>query len=184
MSAGKGKRRLTKEERALWTGVIRSVAPLRVSIDPDVDSSEIELPPSKPVEQLVRPGTATASPAKKAPPLAPLGRRLKQRVARGTEAIDTRIDLHGLTQAEAHSALLQFLRRAQGNGAKLVLVITGKGGRVDDDSRERGVLRRQVPLWLRLAEFRDYVVGFEAAHPSHGGEGALYIRVRRGRERA
>jgi DNA-nicking Smr family endonuclease len=182
MSAGKGKRRLTKEERALWIGITRSVAPLRVSVDPDVDSSEIELPPSKPAAQSVHAGKAAASPARKAPQLAPLGRRLKQRVARGNESIDARIDLHGLTQAEAHSALLHFLRRAQGDGAKLVLVITGKGGRVDGDSRERGVLRRQVPLWLRLPELRDYVVGFEAAHPFHGGEGALYIRVRRRRE--
>jgi DNA-nicking Smr family endonuclease len=183
MSAGKGKRRLTREERALWTGVTRSVAPLRVSVDPDVDSSAIELPPPAQDPQAMRTGKAAAPPAKKPPPLAPLGRRLKQRVARGAEAIDARIDLHGFTQAQAHSALLHFLRRAQGNAAKLVLVITGKGARADDGSRERGVLRRQVPLWLRLPEFRDYVVGFEAAHPAHGGEGALYIRVRRGRAR-
>jgi DNA-nicking Smr family endonuclease len=179
MTTRKGKRRLTKEERALWTGVTRSVAPLRVSVDPDVDSSAIELPPSLPKQRLVPAGTAAAAPVKKPPPLAPLGRRLKQRVARGTEAIDARIDLHGFTQAQAHSALLHFLRGEQRNGAKLVLVITGKGGRSDDGMRERGVLRRQLPLWLRLPEFRDYVVGFEAAHPSHGGEGALYIRVRR-----
>ncbi len=184
MSAGKGKRRLTREERALWTGVTRSVAPLRISVDPDVDSSGIELPPLAPPppdQQSVRTGQTAALPAKKPPPLAPLGRRLKQRVARGNQAIDARIDLHGFTQAGAHSALLHFLRRAQDNGAKLVLVITGKGARGDGDLRERGVLRRQLPLWLRLPEFRDYVVGFEAAHPSHGGEGALYIRVRRGR---
>jgi len=183
MTTRKGKRRLTKEERALWTGVTRSVAPLRVSIDPAVDSSPMELPPPAPEQRSIPGGKATAASAKKPPPLAPLGRRLKQRVARGTEAIDARIDLHGFTQAQAHSALLHFLRRAQGDGARLVLVITGKGGRADDGSRERGVLHRQVPLWLRLPEFRDYVVGLEAAHPSHGGDGALYIRVRRGRLR-
>ena len=179
MTTRKGKRRLTKKERALWTGVTRSVAPLHVSVDPDVDSSEIELPPPPPAQRSIPIGKVAASPVKKPPPLAPLDRRLKQRVARGTNSIDARIDLHGLTLAQAHSALLHFLRGAQGKGAKLALVITGKGGRADDGSHDRGVLRRQVPLWLRLPEFRDYVVGFEAAHPSHGGEGALYIRVRR-----
>jgi DNA-nicking Smr family endonuclease len=62
-----------------------------------------------------------------------------------------------------------------------VLVITGKGGRADEARSERGVLKRQVPLWLRLPEFRPYVVGFEDAHIGHGGEGALYVRVRRAR---
>ncbi|MGA7490539.1 MAG: Smr/MutS family protein, partial [Xanthobacteraceae bacterium] len=101
-----------------------------------------------------------------------------QRLARGSEAIDTRIDLHGKTQGQAHAALLRSLRRAQQEGARFVLVITGKG-RTGDDASERGVLRRQVPQWLRLPEFRAYVVGFEAAHVGHGGEGALYVRIRR-----
>jgi DNA-nicking Smr family endonuclease len=59
-----------------------------------------------------------------------------------------------------------------------VLVITGKG-RASDSNPERGVLRRQVPHWLGLPEFRSFVVGFEEAHIGHGGEGALYVRVRR-----
>jgi DNA-nicking Smr family endonuclease len=112
------------------------------------------------------------------PPLAPLGRRLKQRVARGKQAIDARLDLHGLTQSEAHAVLLRFLRNAQARDARLVLVITGKGVRGDG---ERGVLKRQVPHWLGLPEFRSLIVGFEDAHVAHGGEGALYLRVRRAR---
>jgi DNA-nicking Smr family endonuclease len=110
-----------------------------------------------------------------------LDRRQKQRLARGTQAIDARIDLHGRSQAEAHAALLRFLRRAQGNRAKFVLVITGKGTRGRSDGEARGVLQRQVPLWLSLPEFRPYVIGFEPAGLSHGGEGALYVRVRRAR---
>jgi DNA-nicking Smr family endonuclease len=82
-----------------------------------------------------------------------------------------------MTQGEAHVALVHFLHRAQRHGARFVLVITGKGTRAGD----RGVLRRQVPLWLGLPEFRDAVVGFEEAHAAHGGEGALYVRLRRPR---
>ena len=99
---------------------------------------------------------------------------MKQRVARGKEAIDARLDLHGFTQSEAHAALLRFLRNANARNARLVLVITGKGR-----GGEIGVLRRQVPQWLGLPEFREFVVGFEDAHITHGGEGALYVRVRR-----
>ncbi len=74
------------------------------------------------------------------------------------------------------------MRRAQGDGAKYVLVITGKGRMsASDGSREVGVLKRQVPQWLRLPEFRIYVTGFENAHVGHGGEGALYVRLRRQR---
>jgi DNA-nicking Smr family endonuclease len=111
--------------------------------------------------------------------LSNLGRRERQRLARGTLAIDARIDLHGLTQSEAHAALARFLRRAQADDARFVLVITGKGARFP--GAERGVLRRQVPLWLGLPEFRAYVVGFEDADTTHGGQGALYVRLRRRR---
>ena len=114
------------------------------------------------------------------PPLAPLGRRDKQKLARGRESIDARLDLHGMTQAEAHAALFRFLLRSQADGAKYVLVVTGKGGR-GDDTGGRGVLRRQVPHWLRLPEFRGLILSFEAADVGHGGEGALYVRMRRAR---
>jgi DNA-nicking Smr family endonuclease len=110
-----------------------------------------------------------------------LERRDKQRLVRGTQTIDARIDLHGRTQSEAHAALLGFLRRAQAQGARFVLVITGKGGG-PGSSGERGVLKRHVPLWLRLPEFRLLVLAIEDAHVAHGGEGALYVRVRRPRD--
>jgi DNA-nicking Smr family endonuclease len=120
-----------------------------------------------------------APPPKPAPRLEPLDRRLKQRLARGSEPIEARIDLHGRTQDEAHAVLLRFLRKAQDDGAKFALVITGKGARARDEWSERGVLKRQVPLWLKLPEFRVYVVGFEPAHVGHGGEGALYVRIKK-----
>ena len=171
------RRPLSEEERALWTGFVRSIDPLhheRESLEPLTGKTPAPAPP-RPV---ARP---EAPPEKKAPPLAPLGRRLKQRVARGREPIDARLDLHGFTQTEAHAALLRFLFRAQADGAKIALVVTGKGTGKTSDQRERGVLRRQVPMWLSLPEFRPLVVGFEDAHIGHGGQGALYVRLRRAR---
>jgi DNA-nicking Smr family endonuclease len=119
--------------------------------------------------------------AAKSPPFAPLGRRLKRKIARGREQIDARIDLHGLTQTEAHAALMRFLHRAQADGAGIVLVVTGKGSQARDAAFARGVLKRQVPMWLALPEFRPLIVGFEDAHTGHGGQGALYVRLRRGK---
>ena len=179
MSPRDGSRRcvLSQDERVLWTTVTRSIEPLRqgtpVTAEP---GAEIAAPAPK------RKPAPAAAPAKPAPPaLAPLGRRMRTRVARGKEVIDGRLDLHGLTQSEAHAALLRFLRTASAREARLVLVISGKGskhvgGRGDS---ERGVLKRQVPQWLALPEFRGLVIGFEEAGVRHGGEGALYVRLRR-----
>ncbi|MEJ2433181.1 MAG: Smr/MutS family protein [Pseudolabrys sp.] len=104
---------------------------------------------------------------------------------RGREVIDARIDLHGLTQAQAHSALLHFLREASARDKRLVLVITGKGSRTAGarGDGKPGVLKRQVPQWLGLPEFRKLVIGFEDAHIAHGGEGAIYVRIRKSKGR-
>lgn len=181
----RGPRRLSADERALWRAVTQSVVRMRgvPEIEPDAEPAPVRIVAPAPPVLVPQPVPAKPRPKLEpaAPPLAPLGRKLRSKVARGSETIDARIDLHGLTQAEAHGALLHFLRRAQGNGFRLVLVITGKGARADDGFGERGVLKRQVPHWLRLPEFRLYVVGFEDAHVAHGGEGALYVRIRRSR---
>jgi len=104
----------------------------------------------------------------------------RRRVARGQASIDARLDLHGMTQKQAHAALLHFLHQARAQDAKLALVVTGKGmGGATGSATERGALRRQVPLWLALPEFRRFIVSFEQAHDSQGGGGALYLRLRR-----
>jgi DNA-nicking Smr family endonuclease len=140
----------------------------------------LEAPPTRaPVSPRPIPSITVRKPSKPAvPPLAPLGRRERSRLSKGRSEIDARIDLHGMTQTRAHRALHGFLQRAHHDGMTFVLVITGKG--VVGDA-ERGVLRRQVPQWLALPEFRTLVVGFEEAHIGHGGEGALYVRIRRAR---
>ena len=116
------------------------------------------------------------------PPLAPLERKLKRDLARGRGGVDSALDLHGLNQAEAHHALRSFLVDAQARGHRLVIVVTGKG-RAGASSwiDEPGVLRRLAPHWLRAAELRGIVLGFEEAARAHGGAGALYVRLRRAR---
>ena len=143
--------------------------------EPPVAAKSASLPKPAPA---ARP--AKAARPDKPPPLAPLGRRERSQLSRGRKEIDARLDLHGMTQTRAHRALLSFLQRASSDGLTFVLVITGKGRAAGPES-ERGVLRRQVPEWLSLPEFRTLVVGFEEAHIGHGGEGALYVRVRRAR---
>jgi DNA-nicking Smr family endonuclease len=176
MSARDRRRRLlSPEERVLWSTVTRAIAPLREAPAAQHEDAAEIVTPAAPVKAADLP---VAAPAPAPPSLTPLGRRLRARVARGKQAIDARLDLHGLTQSEAHAALLHFLRSASARGAHLTLVITGKGQRSDG---EGGVLRRQVPHWLRLPEFRAFVIGFEPAHIAHGGEGALYVRIRRAR---
>ncbi len=171
-------RGLSDDERVLWSTVTRSIAPLKgrkAAEAPDAAAAE-------PKPKSVKASAPVAAPARKhavaPPPLAPLGRRMTQKLKRGVTDIEGRLDLHGLTQAEAHMVLQRFLRQAQARDARVVLVITGKGGAAGEG---RGVLKRQVPLWLEGAELRALVIGFESAGHGHGGEGALYVRVRRGR---
>jgi DNA-nicking Smr family endonuclease len=190
------RRRLSDDEHALWRGVTHSIAPLKrrpphLLLAEVLDAGTAGRKAKPSASKRVHPMPSHATPAPKSPPraksalpvrsppLIPLDRRLKQRLARGTEEIAGRIDLHGRTQIEAHAALLRFLARAQADGAKTVLVITGKGSGANGFAGERGVLKKHVPQWLALPEFRVYVAGVEEAHGTHGGQGALYVRVRR-----
>ena len=181
------KRSLSEEERALWESVAKQTKPLRKK--PRAAKAEAAAPaaealiaakpaaPPKPLPSSKISRAPSPDPPPAAPPLAPLGRRERSQLSRGRKEIDARLDLHGMTQTRAHRALSGFLQRAHREGLTFVLVITGKG-RMGAES-ERGVLRRQVPQWLSLPEFRSLVVGFEEAHIGHGGEGALYVRIRR-----
>jgi DNA-nicking Smr family endonuclease len=128
-----------------------------------------------------------ASPKPKAPPLAEFDRRKVRHIARGKVEIDARIDLHGLRQSEARYRLIGFLHSAQARGHRTVLVITGKGSTTPVDplayalgEPQRGVLRRLVPQWLGEPDLRTLVVSFTTASLRHGGDGALYVHLRRG----
>jgi DNA-nicking Smr family endonuclease len=169
------------EELVLWQNVTRSVAPLKRRKPADPRPAEETLEPKKTAKPA--PAVRAAAPPPKATPpkppaLAPIDRRTLSRVNRGALSIDARIDLHGMTQAAAHDRLIDFLSGAQASGARLVLVITGKG-KTGDGEGERGILRRLVPVWLASAELRPVVVGFDEAGRAHGGAGALLVRLRR-----
>ena len=186
MTAGGGRKgRLSSEDITLWEGVTRSIKPLRKRA-PRVEPTPEEkpAPPAKRSAAAKPAPSPIASPAqpkpkKEAPPsLTSLDRRTRQKIARGNHAIDARLDLHGYTQAQAHDVLLRFLHVTQSRGGRVALVITGKGGR----GQGVGALKRAVPMWLALPEFRSMVIGYVTAAIGHGGEGALYVRLRKVRE--
>lgn len=187
-SFGNGRlRRLSAEEIELWLSVTKSVAPrpgIRAPEPPPKPNGRAAGPADEiePKDSRPKPNpepTPAAAGRRAVAPLAPLERRLRQKLARGRAAPDAAIDLHGLRRQEAFVALHQFLSKAQREGARLVLVVTGKGERGLSEEGAAGVLRRSVPQWLRGAEYHSIVVGFEEATRPHGGAGALYVRIRR-----
>ena len=190
----RGRRALiTEEDRRLWEQVRRSATPLRPEPPPEVAAATPAPPPvaspkapapPKPRAAAKAPRPAPPPAKPKPPPAPPVGgfdRKTVTRLSRGTVAIDARIDLHGMTQEAAHHRLLRFLEASRADGGRIVLVITGKGAPAEPGlgGSGRGVLRRAVPEWLRSAPFRLLVSGYENAGRRHGGEGALYVRLRR-----
>lgn len=179
MTGRERKRRLSAEERVLWSTVARTVKPLRLE-GGKVASSEPDLSPPAP------PSLSSQSP-QDLPPFRPppqsyskspsIDRPTIQKLAKGKLVIDATIDLHNMNQVEAHDRLLGFLHRASAAGFRHVLVITGKG------SSGNGVLRRAVPEWLSTPPFAGFVSGYGIAARHHGGAGAIYIRLKRVRSR-
>lgn len=111
--------------------------------------------------------------------------RTSQRLKRGKMPIEGRLDLHGRTQNEAYDALLDFIPRAYSQKKRCVLIITGKGNRQENGvyspSPKTGVLKQKTPEWLNTAPLNAYVLKIETARQIHGGEGALYVLLRRER---
>lgn len=174
------RRGLTPEERTLWAHVVQSAKPMPGRTLP-VPEPRPE-PEEKPVPVVPMLSAAKAPARPRLLPLAGVERRLLKDLSCGSRQVDGRLDLHGMRQAEAHQALRMFLHRHHGLGSKLLLVITGKGGGPDSPGGERGILRRLVPHWLSDPDLRSLVVGFEVSARQHGGEGALYVRLRRRRD--
>ena len=185
------RRHLSNEELDLWRQVTKTIAPMRKApvLPPSPElppPAKAAPPPPAPMgrksKKIVVPVVEAPKPPPRPPilPLTQIEPRLRQRLRRGRSDIDRAIDLHGLRQDEAHRRLHGFLAECQRDGARLVLVITGKGRGAEDAYEEPyGVLRRAVPHWLREPALRSMVIGFEEATATHGGAGALYVRVRR-----
>jgi len=178
--SGGSSRSLSHEERILWSRVARSVAPLPgKAADPEaVEAADFAtLLDERPSDD--RQIAVSAPSVGVAPPRADRQHRLdsttRGKLAKGRLAIEGKVDLHGLTQSEAHALLLSFLHRAYADGRRYVLVVTGKGASLGSD----GVLKRAVPAWLATLPFRALVSGHETASRGHGGAGALYVRLRR-----
>ncbi|SRR5581483_6301833 len=170
----------------LWERVARSARPLektRVAAKPVMPKPARSLKPDD-ITPSVKPETGPKP--RPAPPARgeALDRGTARKLERGALAVEARLDLHGMRQKEAHSALRRFLKSAQGKGYRHVLVITGKGtepdaGRSFFAGEERGVLRQAVPHWLAAPELAHIVVSFSPAPRRLGGEGALYVRLRK-----
>lgn len=196
------RRGLSAEDRAIWDRVRQGTTPLHPERRaPAPDPAPRPAPPVEtpdPVEPLLlrpmgRPQPRTGfqpAPPRPAPvgrPEPGLDRRTADRLRRGARAPDARIDLHGMSAARAHARLDRFLGEALAAGHRCVLVITGKGGRrgsAEDApfmTPEDGVLRQAAPRWIRSGPFATRIVGIFEAHARHGGAGAFYVYLKKGR---
>jgi DNA-nicking Smr family endonuclease len=178
-------------DHALWDEVKRSVKPLGRNLGRKSVAAKL----GKPAEIAASIASPTVAPKRRTitavpPPLAQMDRRTAQRLNRGQIEPEARLDLHGEGVETARMKLLHFLSHERHHGVRFVLVITGKGsspyarhtlhGTSHFHTPEReGRLRREVPLWLHEESFRLHAVGFQPAHPRHGGGGAFYVRLRK-----
>jgi DNA-nicking Smr family endonuclease len=194
------KRRLRPDELELWQQIARSTDPLHKHkpIDPTPKASPkrplVSTKPPEPIAQFKPGETAPRRSETLVPPSTAADRLRKDPVAmdskafgrlkRGKLSPEGRIDLHGMTLDQAHGALARYILTAQSRGFRLVLVITGKGDREDPYDpmpRRRGLLKTQVPQWLRMPPVAQAVLQVTEAHRKHGGGGAYYVYLRKRR---
>ena len=177
-----------EDDAELWARIARSAKPLTKNRATQVDVPR--KPPAPPKSMARKAGTASV-PAPK-PPSRPshtpsaggLDRQTARKLDKGHLAVEARLDLHGMRQRDAHAALRKFLKWAQGQDYRHVLVITGKGavraeGQSFYEDEARGVLRQAVPHWLSLGDLAPLIVSCAEAPRRLGGGGALYVRLRK-----
>ncbi|NNJ74397.1 MAG: DNA mismatch repair protein MutS [Anderseniella sp.] len=196
---------LKDDDHEVWEQVTRTVKPLNRL--PYVKPAA-EIRPARPVsdhERNVKSVPRPADPVRKAAraivrhaiqpqPHNNLDRRHKQKLSRGNVDIEARLDLHGHSVERARMSLLGFLQSSREQGFRNVLVITGKGASpftrhtlhstdVFQAPERQGRLRAEFPRWMAQREFSSSIVGFQPAHPRHGGGGAFYVRLKRKADR-
>jgi DNA-nicking Smr family endonuclease len=170
-----GKRRLTADEVREWRQAMGEIPPDPPAPRPDSRFYLLTAPPAPARKQKAAtpplPGAIPPHDAKA--------------IRRGRVAIEARVDLHGMTQDRAHTTLVRFLKKCTADGARCVLVITGKGGKRTDDSPYAefgaGVLRSSLPHWLESPELAPLIIASAPAAPKDGGDGARYVLLRRRR---
>jgi len=190
-------RHLSPDEKALWDQVAERTTPMKPEVReamPQVFAKPAKRP--KPAAPITDFQVGSKVPEVSRNDFAPsIGMQLRSapvqmdnksfgRMTRGKIKPEARIDLHGMTIAEAHPELTSFILRAEAAGKRLVLVITGKGKRRDEGGPmpvRQGVLRHQVPQWLALPPLSSVVLQVTPANIRHGGDGAYYVYLRRRR---
>jgi DNA-nicking Smr family endonuclease len=184
---GRAPRDIAAEDAALWDRIAATAKPLRPK------TRAVPKPKAAVSEESEKPMKARALPPLAPSPAAParalaagvmvdLDRRTAERLRRGQLTIDGRIDLHGMTQEDAHAALTRFLSASRAMGRRCVLIITGKGRPQKKDmagAAGGGVLKQAVPRWLNQPSLRSQILAFVAAQPKDGGAGALYVLLKR-----
>lgn len=198
---------LTAEDRALWKQLSQSIEQLppsksrgRVPVQAAATDGPTFKPQAGPLVDAKAHDYDLPRPASKAghrergasdpPPLAPFDRKRARGLVTGRIAIDAKLDLHGLRQDEAFHRLQGFLHACSARGLSTVIVVTGKGGvrpasgpqeLIGYTGPERGILRRNLPLWLDQPDLRAIVASYAQASIRHGGDGAFYIHLRKRR---
>jgi DNA-nicking Smr family endonuclease len=185
MNSERRRRTLTRGELDLWRQAVKDAVPLPGrDLEAETAGAAPPAPEPPPPQSAPRPSPRPprSRPAPELPVLAPgaskgTDKRTAERLRHGEMPIEGRLDLHGMTQDQAHGALSRFILRVHDEGKRCVLVITGKGYR----DGQTGVLRQSVPRWLNTPPLRERILSFAHAQPKHGGEGALYVLLKRRR---
>jgi len=170
---------IAADDAALWQKIAATAKPLKApkrAPAPKPAPPKESAAPRKPRSAPPAPPTAPKPRALEAGAVVDLDRRTAERLKRGQLAIDGRIDLHGMTQEDAHAALARFVAASRAGGRRCVLVITGKGR---PNAQGGGVLKQAVPRWLNEPALRSQILAFVAAQPKDGGGGALYVLLKR-----
>jgi DNA-nicking Smr family endonuclease len=177
--SGRRRGELSDEDRIVWAMVAKTAKPLKGKPGLPTEPAKIETEPMEALLSVAPEPAPPPRPEKSAPKQKsgqhPFDQQTRDKLLKGRLPIEARVDLHGMTQSEAHGLLLSFLQRAHAAGVRYVLVITGKGASFGSD----GALKRAVPAWLSTPLFRVLVSGHDDAARQHGGAGALYVRLRR-----
>lgn len=192
-------RRLNPEEQALWRQLTQGIRAFRARPRPAQSSApesargapsppdEPDQPPRRIKGRVPPPRPVPAPPPRVRVPVPVLDRGWERRIRAGQLQPDASIDLHGHTLASAHAALEGALTQAVAMGSRVLLVVTGKpraggaGERSGWEGKGRGAIRSEIGHWLDRSPLADRIASVRVAHPRHGGDGALYVILRRDR---